>query len=121
MRVIRIGEVNMSLIDETWAKENEDKHIFPEISDEADSYYKKRNSETTYMMEYFFKTVAELEKALVEYSGVSSDGQILKMLAIEICENRYVTGQEKCVKKEPGKVLEEDTQGTELPEFVYIF
>ena len=40
----------MSLIDETWAKENEDKHIFPGISDEADSNYKKRNSETTYIM-----------------------------------------------------------------------
>lgn len=111
----------MSLIDETWAKENEDKNIFPEISDEVDSYYKKRNSETTYMMEYSFKTVAELEKALVEYNGLSSDAQILKMLAIEICENRYVVRREKCGEEDLGKVLDEGAQGTELPEFVYIF
>lgn len=111
----------MSLIDETWAKENEDKHIFPGISDEADSYYKKRNSETTYMMEYSFRTVAELEKALLDYSGVSSDARILKMLAIEICENRYMAGQEKCGQEDSNIVLEQDIQGTELPEFVYIF
>ena len=111
----------MSLIDETWAKENEDKHIFFFFSDEADSYYKKRNSETTYMMEYSFRTVAELEKALMEYGGILPDVQILKMLAIEICENRYMAGHEQYGKEDLSKVSEEDAQASELPEFVYIF
>lgn len=118
----------MSLIDEktkeefcTWAAKNEDKHIFPVISEEEDSYYVDRDSERTYMMDYSFKTVAELKEALEEHGSLLSDSRILRMLVIEICRNRYDGRVEKHKKSDTDELQKEENRTTELPEFVYIF
>lgn len=118
----------MSLIDETikeefskWAQEHDDKHIFSEISKEEDSYYIVRNLEETYLTEYSFKTVAELKKGLVEYSGLQLDEQILEMLVVEICQNRYDNRIDKQKEKIIDELKKEEIKKMELPEFVYVF
>lgn len=90
-----IGEVGMSLISESiiddfqiWAKENEDKSIFPKIHKEERSYYTNRNPEEAYLVEYSFRDMAELKKILEEYSDLSVDSQILLKLIVGICKNR---------------------------------
>ncbi len=119
----------MSLINEkvmqefaVWAETNEDKNIFPAIAGEEESYYIKRDSEETYMIEYSFRTLAELKKALEEHSGLSTDPEMLKMLTIEICQDRYKS--ELNIHKEDDKSKErkrvQDSEKT-LPEFVYVF
>lgn len=119
----------MSLIDEKmmqilleWAKENEDRNIFPMISGEDDSYYIDRNSEETYMMEYSFETMAELKKVLEEYSGLSESPELLKMITIETCKNRAGKSMKAYGRRDDGreKKSEQDDKAT-LPEFIYVF
>lgn len=119
----------MSLINEKimkkfseWAEENADENVFPVISKEGESYFIERNSEETYMMEYSFRTLAELKKVLEEYSGLSADPVMLKMMTIEICQDRYkselntYTGEDNDQEEKKAQ----DSEKT-LPEFVYVF
>lgn len=117
-----------------WAKNNEDKEAFPRISKEKDSYYINRNSEETYMMEYSFKTIAELREALEKYSGLADEQQMLKRMAVEVCRNRFKSASEmdndkinlQIIPKAPnaideGKEKKEFDGEKVLPEFIYIF
>lgn len=115
----------MSLISENilrefsaWAEENEDKRIFPGISKEETSYYINRDSEKTYMMKYSFETMAELEKALEEYSGLSDDLPMLRKLTIGVLQNRFNGRLE--VQEAEGQNRTEDGNKA-LPDFVYVF
>lgn len=119
----------MSLINEAamekfsvWAAENEDKDIFPSISQSEESYYIDRSSDETYMMEYSFQTLAELKKGLEQYSGLSDDEQILKMMTIEICQNmfRRESANNKAEATEDGESKRSKDNKT-LPEFIYVF
>lgn len=117
----------MSLINEAvmekfsvWAAENEDKDIFPSISHAEESYYIDRRSDETYMIEYSFQTLAELKKALEQYSGLSDNEQILKMMTIEICQNMFRSesvNHEAEETEEPKRSKDNKT----LPEFIYVF
>lgn len=119
----------MSLINENvmkkfseWAEENEDKSVFPVISEGEETYYIDRDSEETYMMEYSFRTLAELKKALEEYSGLSANPQMLKMMTIEVCRDRY-RSELNIYKEEDNSQERKAAQDSEktLPEFVYVF
>lgn len=124
--MMKIGEVDMNLISEemmdafsAWAEENEDKHIFSEISKGEASYYINRDSEKTYMMEYSPQTVSEIKKALEEYSGIS-DPNMLKRMTVAICQSRFKGGQE--VYEDVGQMRrKKQSDGRALPEFIYIF
>lgn len=119
----------MSLIDKKsyeslieWAKENEDRYIFPMISDEEDSYYIDRNSEETYMMEYSFETMGGLKEALEEYSGLSEFPEILRIITSEACKNRFDKGRAVYQAGSERQVLEKaQDDKTALPEFIYVF
>lgn len=114
--------INEKVIEEfaEWAKENEDRKIFPEISENENSYYIDRKSEDTYMTEYSFKTVAELKKELEKYSGLPADSQILKKLTVEICQNRFRSKLEMNVDNKMQSEKVNDGKKT-LPEFIYVF
>lgn len=127
--MMKTGGTGMSLINEKimkkfseWAEENADENVFPVISKEGESYFIERNSEETYMMEYSFRTLAELKKVLEEYSGLSADPVMLKMMTIEICQDRYkselntYTGEDNDQEEKKAQ----DSEKT-LPEFVYVF
>lgn len=116
--------INEKVIEEfsTWAEENENRHIFPEISNAEDSYYINRDTEETYMMEYSFKTLPELKSALEQYSGLSSDPQMLKKLTVEICQDRFRSKLDTNGNKDnisPNTKVSEGKQT--LPEYVYVF
>lgn len=104
-----IGEGNMSLISEKtiedfaiWAKENEDKSIFPGVIKEKSSYYKNRDTNEDYMMEYSFQTIAVLIDILKEYSGLKTSSEVLQKLVLAICQERCVheAEEEKCKSEE---------------------
>lgn len=101
-----------------WAQENEDKRIFPEICQKDQSYYINRNSEETYMIEYSFKTIAELKKLLECYSRLAEDSEMLKSLTIAICQERYRSELDKNIKS-LGKNNELYNGDKVLPEYVY--
>ena len=125
---MKTGGVCMNLINEkaieefvVWAKQNEDKNIFPQISQE-ESYYTDRTSEETYMMEYSFRTMEELKCALEKYSGLKDDPQILKAMTIEICKNRFrcnLNTQEQ--KDNRYEKVEVNNSEKTLPDYVYAF
>ena len=125
---MKIGGISMSLIDEKvledfsiWAEEKENKHIFPATSQKETTYFIERESEETYMMEYSFKTLKELQSGLEKYGGLSSDLQTLRMLVVGICQDRYKTslkmnhGQDGYFEN-----LNESTTGT-ISDYVYAF
>lgn len=121
----------MSLINEKviekfaeWAIENEDRDVFAQASEKEPSYYITRDSKETYMMEYSFNTAVELQKALEEYCGVQLDSAMLKMLVIEICQNRLENKLETYVEENGNSTLKEikvKDDEAKLPEFIYIF
>lgn len=115
-----IGEGSMSLINEktiddfgTWAKENADKSVFPKIYETEKSYYTNRNPKETYMMEYSFRNMAELKKALEVYSGLSADSQIFEKLTVEVCKNRSSNAAE--IKTEKDSLLHKEALSAEEP------
>lgn len=110
---------------QAWAKENKDNTVFSEISKEEDSYYNNRSSEETYMMEYLFQNMAELKEALMRYSGLSTDLQMLKSMTVEICRNKFesnpkVLDVRENLANEKKEEKAKESQKT-LPEFVYVF
>lgn len=126
---MEIGGNNMSSISETdieifseWATKNEDKNIFPYICKEEKSYYLDRNSEETYMMDYSFQTLAELKKALKQYSGLEDDEEMLKMMTIEICKYRFKCNME-IHKFEDNRQEQRKIKNGEktLPDYIYVF
>lgn len=103
-----------------WAETNENKNIYPKISKDEVSYYVDREFDDTYIMEYSFKTMAELRKYLEKYAGLSLDTYMIRKLAIQICQNRYYDESEfkhnkSYRKKEDDDKLAENT----LPEYIY--
>lgn len=62
----------------TWAQENENKDIFPKISQEESSYYIDRSGDETYLMEYSVPNIAQLKADLERYSGLSEDTELSK-------------------------------------------
>lgn len=119
----------MSLINEAdieefsiWAAENEDKNVFPSICKEEKSYYIDRHSEETYMMEYSFRTLAELKKALEQYGGLKEDEEMLKMMTIGICKNRFKCNME-IHKFEDNRQKQREVGNGEktLPDYIYVF
>ncbi len=117
-----------------WARENEDRSIFPQISKGEASYYMNRNSEETYIMEYSFKTIAELKALLERHSGLSEEPQMLKKMAVEVCQNRFRgsmdtgadsshAGTKTEAHKEMKKpeIKKEPDDEKVLPEFIYVF
>jgi hypothetical protein len=123
---MKIGEINMSLINEDiieelsiWAKKNEDKNVFPQILEKEDSYYMNRESEETYIMEYSFNTLQELKNSLIKYSGLSEYADILKIMTVAICQEKFRGMNEIPYNIELEE--KEDDKKSELPEFVYVF
>jgi hypothetical protein len=123
---MRIGEKGMSLIDKdfidelsTWAEKNEDKTVFPQIDDNVDSYYINRDSEQTYIMEYSFKTLQELKECLIEISGLPSDSEILKLMTVGVCQERFRGKSEILSNK--SQTVKVDNSHQDLPEYVYVF
>lgn len=105
-----------------WAEENGDNNIFPDISNDEDSYYISRETEETYLMEYTFQNMAWLKEALQKYSGLSPDSQILKELAVKICQNKSSNNLEirrSTFDRERREEVEENKKI--LPEFIYVF
>ena len=85
----------MSLVSENvveelfiWARQNEDKHVFPEVNRETASYYIERTLEETYLREYTVDTLLDLKAFLEAYSGLPADSPILKQLLFEISRQR---------------------------------
>ncbi len=119
----------MSLINEKilqelliWAEENEDKRVFYAISDEEKSYFTDRDSEETYIMEYSFRTLAELKHNLEKYSNLLEDPELLKKMTIEICQDRFK--RELRMHEFSGKTNIDDRKEEKektLPEYVYAF
>lgn len=118
----------MSLISEkiiedisVWAKDNENKNIFPYISEDEKTYYVDKDSEETYMMEYSIRTLEELRKALATYGGLSEETWMLKKMTLEICRlrprNKEVSKDKESSLNEMRVKNEEET----LPEFIYVF
>ena len=116
----------MSLISEEviddfllWAEEHEDKGIFPTISGMETSYYIDRDTEKTYIMEYWFENMMSILRALEEYAGLKSESYILKRMTIELCQNRYVSKEYGGIDRQ---FIErgQEMQGM-LPEFRYEF
>ena len=105
----------------TWAQENENKDIFPKISQEESSYYIDRSGDETYLMEYSVPNIAQLKADLERYSGLSEDTELSKKLAIAICQYRFC-GEER---KQHGdesvfpKPMAVDADKT-LPEYIYV-
>ena len=108
--------------------------IFPKISEGEVSYYIDRDSEETYIMEYSFKTIDELKGLLERYSGLSEESQMLKKMAVEVCQNRFRGNVETNSRSENIKVktdagkemkklgIKKETDGDKiLPEFIYVF
>ena len=107
---------------QTWAKKNKDNTVFSEISKEEDSYYSNKNSEETYLIDYSFQNMAELKEALVKYSGLLADSQILKCMTVEICQHRFEKNL-KMHKNVDNREKKEEVYDSQkiLPEFVYVF
>lgn len=121
-----MNSINGNIIEylHLWAKENEDKKVFPQTSDEETSYYITRNSEQSYIQEYAFENMQELAGNLKKYSGLSEKSQLLKEMTVAICENRYKGYFESYEDKREGKYGEETVRADEekeLPDFIYIF
>lgn len=106
-----------------WAKQNEDKTVFPDISEDAASYYIDRNSEETYMMEYSFHNLESLRNNLDQYRELSTDLYLLKNLAIGISENRVQSKSEMHRDSNEDLLTENTVTHDEktLPEYVYVF
>lgn len=102
-----------------WAEKNEDKNVFPEISENVSSYYIDRVSEKTYMMPYSFQNIAELKKLLKQYGGLESDSELLQMIVINICQNRYRGSLETGMHQ--NEKSENQDGEKRLPEYVYTF
>lgn len=116
----------MNLIDEkiiekfyVWAKDNENKNIFHQISSEEHSYYINRISEDTYIMEYSIRTLGELKHMLALYAGLTETDWMLEQLTIEICQNKF-HGEEKETKNNLRETVNEN-KGDIIPEFIYVF
>ena len=131
---MRNGEIDMSLINENvveelfiWARQNEDKHVFPEVNREIDSYYIKRTSEETYLQEYAVDTLLDLKTFLEAYSGLPTDSPILKQLLFEISRQRRRPQRQDNMNNETKRnrsnvnevVIQDDKK--RLPEHRYVF
>ncbi len=101
-----------------WAKKNEDKNIFPLISADEDSYYIKRESDDTYIMKYSIETLMELRQALEVHGGLSDSPEMLKMLTVEVCQDRYKSTL-RANKEDKRKKAYKGEKA--LPEYVYVF
>lgn len=119
-----MNSINEKAIEDllVWAKEREDRHVFPEISKEETSYYINRESEETYIMEYSFKALAELRYGLEKNSGLATEPELLKKLTIEICQNRYLPKLRVNANQENfSGDSERNDERQDLPEYVYAF
>lgn len=123
---MKIGESNMSWTNEEvikelsiWAEANEDKHVFPDISESEVSYYIDRDEEDNYLMEFSYKNILELRELFYKFGGLSVDPQIIEKLLIGIFQNRCeeVKFNESDM---PVKKLAKET-GSLLPDFIYVF
>lgn len=119
---MRIGKGSMSSINENaiedlsiWAKENEDKSIFSEIIKEKTSYYKNRDINEDYMMEYSFQDITELKSVLKRYSGLETDLWILQKLVMIMCQDRYIY---KTEEKRKQKICESDIKNIKRQEML---
>ncbi len=101
-----------------WAEKNEDKNIFSRISADEDSYYIKRELDDTYIMKYSMGTLSELKQMLEKYSGLSDNPEMLKMLTVEVCQDRYQSPLR--VNREDKRKKTHKNEKT-LPEYVYVF
>lgn len=124
--MMKIGERDMNWIDDSlmnemiaWAENNEDRSVFSEICEDVPSYYIDRQSKETYLIEYSFKTMAELKEALERYSGLSENSDILNKIVYAICQNRY-RGEWEISDAKPEQESANDDQ-EKLPEFIYVF
>ena len=104
-----------------WAKENEDRCVFPLISEQASSYYICRNTEETYMMEYSFESVIELKAALEKYSRKPMDVQLLNKMIIAAYQNRFTAARNESAPDEQVEKSNLDDGKSELPEYIYVF
>lgn len=121
-----MSSINDKIIEEfsTWAGQNENKKIFPQISKDKESYYIDRVSEETYMMEYSFNTMPELRSALETYSGLADDSQMLRMLTINIYQNNFLNNNEEHKKKNIDEIREEENKVKgqyDIPDYIYVF
>lgn len=119
--MMKIGESDMSSINEKdienfieWATENEDKFVFKHASENENTYYTVKTSENTYMMEYAFKNMTELQKMLNEHCSLWLDSKMLKMLTVEICKNGFDNESKATMDIQKN-------EKTELPEYIYVF
>lgn len=113
--------INDKIIDDifAWAENSEDRHIYPAISDEKSSYYVNKISEETYMIEYSGKTLEQIKKALVKYSGLSEDDEILKKIIMIICQCRYMRKEKHSKNIDKQRLIEEEKEI--IPNFIYNF
>lgn len=102
-----------------WAETNTDKEVFPEICEDIPSYYRNRESEDTYMMEYSVETMEELKELLEKHGGLSEDPLILQMIVHATCQNRYRKGLEISEIKSGQNLT--NTDKVQLPDFIYVF
>lgn len=106
----------------TWAKENEDKEIYPRIDKDCSSYFIERKLHDTYMMEYSIYTIEELKEALGKYCGLFTDPEMLKRLTIEICQNKFVRKDADfsgITEEKSGDV--DRNEGNAVRDFIYLF
>lgn len=104
-----------------WAKENENRDVFPLISEQESSYYICHNTEETYMMEYSFESAIALKAALEKYSRKPMDVQMLNKMIIAAYQNRYTAARDESVSERQEEKLNSDDGKSELPEYIYAF
>lgn len=105
-----------------WAAVNEEKDSFSTVFQEMDSYYIDRQSDETYIMEYSIKTIAELKNALIKYSGMSPNSEILKIITTQICQDRYRREWTLTTNDKTDRIEKEAIDGKQqLPDYIYVF
>ncbi len=101
-----------------WAERNEDKNVFPLISKSLSTYYVNRDLGRPYMIDFSFQNIEELKALLEQYSELKMDTELLRMISIAICQNRYQSAIEFADDQQVGA---KDDHMKKLPEYLYVF
>lgn len=108
MRSINDNEINRLKI---WAAEESNGSFDRAESDALDSFWKNRESDSTYIKEYAFTNVPEFEALCTDILGHELNGQIKKVISVAVMKNAPRPKREKEDKQEDEK----------LPEYIYVF
>lgn len=109
MNSINDNEVNRLLI---WASENENKNVFLTDNDQEETFWKTKEQQDTYIMEYDFKTIPEFEKFCDFVFQKEVDRKIQRIVSVAAFKHSkdYETDQDKREKA-----------ADKLPEHIYVF